>query len=190
MNQDYYLDTGKVFSEETIASMNDKDLGLYVFGVYVANVAAETNSTFESVSQKFIDDPNCLETESIDSVAFANTLRFTAQGKPERAGKLFRQNLEQGALFLAALDEANSGRRRQKKNQKDQRLNRVSRLMLPIVSANPSISINDLLQELTDCDEIDEVSEGTIWFVDGGSFNVNLLPSRLSRMKKKIRKEK
>ncbi|MDC0067687.1 hypothetical protein OAL10_02690 [Gammaproteobacteria bacterium] len=118
---------------------------------------------------------------------FANTLRFAARGEPEKAGNLFRADLEKGALFLASLDEAISGRRRQKKNQKKQRLNRVSRLMLPIVLANPSISKGGLLEELILCDEVDEISEGVLWFKDGKSFSVNLLPSRLSRMKKKIK---
>ena len=104
MSQDHYLDTRKVFSKETIASMSDKDLGLYVFGVFVAHVAAETNSTFESVSQKFTNDPNCLETETIDSVAFASTLRFAARGEPQKAGSLFRADLAKGALSLATLD--------------------------------------------------------------------------------------
>jgi len=189
MSQDHYLDTRKVFSKETIASMSDKDLGLYVFGVFVAHVAAETNSTFESVSQKFTNDPNCLETETIDSVAFASTLRFSARGEPQKAGSLFRADLAKGALSLATLDEVISGRRRQKKTQKPQRSNRVARLIKPIVSVNPSISINDLLKELCLCAEVDEISEDVLWFKDGTSFNVNLLPSRLSRMKKKIRKE-
>jgi hypothetical protein len=189
MSQDHYLDTRKVFSKETIASMSDKDLGLYVFGVFVAHVAAETNSTFESVSQKLTNDPNCLETETIDSVAFASTLRFAARGEPQKAGSLFRADLAKGALSLATLDEVISGRRRQKKTQKPQRSNRVARLIKPIVSVNPSISINDLLKELCLCAEVDEISEDVLWFKDGTSINVNLLPSRLSRMKKKIRKE-
>ena len=189
MSQDHYLDTRKVFSKETIASMSDKDLGLYVFGVFVAHVTAETNSTFESVSQKFTHDPNCLETETIDSVAFASTLRFAARGEPQKAGSLFRADLAKGALSLATLDEVISGRRRQKKTQKPQRSNRVARLIKPIVSVNPSISINDLLKELCLCAEVDEISEDVLWFKDGTSINVNRLPSRLSRMKKKIRKE-
>ena len=193
MNQDHYLDTTKVFSKEIIASMSDKELGLYVFGIYVAHLAAETDSTFEGVSQRFIEDPNRLETESIDSVAFANTLRFAARGEPEKAGNLFRADFEKGTLSLAALDEAISGRRRQKKNQKPRRFDRVARLMLPIVSVNPSISKAGLLKELADHDEVDEVDEngdGVIWFTDGKSFNINLLSSRLSHMKKRIRKEK
>ena len=148
MDQGYYLDTRNVFSKEFIDSMNDKDLGLYVFGVYVAHVVAQHESTFEAVSRRFLDDPDNLETESIESVAFANTLRFAGRGEPERAGNLFRANLEKGAVFLAALDEATSGRRRQIKNQKAQRLDRVARMMLPIVSANPSISKNGLIDEL------------------------------------------
>ena len=120
--------------------MNEKDLGLYVFGVYVVHIAAQNETTFEAVSRRFLGDPDNLETESIESVASANTLRFAAKGEPERAGNLFRANLEKGAVFLAALDEPTSGRRRQIKNQKAQRPDRVARMMLPIVSANPSIS--------------------------------------------------
>ena len=141
MSQDHYLDTRKVFSKETIASMSDKDLGLYVFGVFVAHVAAETDSTFESVSQKFTNDPNCLETETIDSVAFASTLRFAARGEPQKAGSLFRADLAKGALSLATLDEVISGRRKQKKTQKPQRSNRVAHNRRADVSEQPQLCV-------------------------------------------------
>tara|TARA_B110000037_G_scaffold9568_1_gene10461 strand:- start:1040 stop:1216 length:177 start_codon:yes stop_codon:yes gene_type:complete len=38
-------------------------------------------------------------------------------------------------------------------------------------------------------DEVDEISERVIWFADGESFNINLLPSHLSRMRKSSHKE-
>ena len=102
----------------------------------------------------------------------------------KKKGTCSERVLEKDALSLAALDEAISGSGTQKKNQKSRRLNRASGLILPIVSANPSISINSLLKEQPNHDEVDETSERVIWFADGESFNVKLLPSPLSLMKK------
>jgi hypothetical protein len=96
------------------------------------------------------------ETDNVALTGLEKAMRLTepdADGNVSRenlsrAGRMFRQFVSDRGLLLAAVDEAATGRRRQRARARKPRPDFLQRELIKLVKANPSITPLEALEEL------------------------------------------
>lgn len=188
---DLELDPLEAFSPEKIVKLDDKELGLYVYGIFVAHQAAIRDVSFQQAVEALSRDPSLFDSDTPGVVEFAKVLRLTASGEPERAGKLFRGHFEQGAIVMAALDEAITGRRKNRKNAAKPRSDLLSSHIREVLINDKSLSAKQVIDAL-DAKGVDvDYDAEQIYFPDSDKGHpFSGIRSRVSREKKKLQKNK
>lgn len=175
----------------------DDQLGLHLFAWWIGYQADRQGIPLGGVTQEIAEAIRVatleIDTDEAGYVPLNNALRRVAKGDAAGAGKLFRNSLHEGAIRLAALDEAVSGRRRQRANAKKPRRDALQLLIEAIVAKNPKITVTELqdklrLHEHGDVIETIGDTDGVIEWHDGNhpaeSSPISGLKDRLSRAKK------
>lgn len=176
---------------------SDQELGVYLFGCYVGAVAQKHGILLDQITQEFVETvrQNVLneETTTAENAALEKALHKAANGDVLTAGKIFREFMENGAIFRAALDEAATGRRRQRSNAKRLRTDPLQSLIQDIMMADPRIKSTELMDALrkhVGGPVIEEITEDEIFFVrngrGGNAAPISGLKDRMSRARKKI----
>jgi hypothetical protein len=136
--------------------------------------------------------------EHAPNAAFLQVMKDFATGHRARAAKMFRELMVQGAFDLAMFDQFMTSRLRQSERARKPRERELNAVIRPWVERQPDISSEEVLRKLRfiaeDGDEvIRDVTDVVIRVAsrNGGNdkeIKVTSLPSRLSRIKKQIRK--
>ncbi len=182
-------------------NLDDYKLGSLVLGQFIAANAEESGFNVlnipEAYGTKIVECiqklPDDYDYGSTENAALFLALRLAANGKFELAGNRFRSFFDHNARMLAAIDEANTGRRKQKKKAQKDRPGALGIFIQEIVRKSPKISEKELLRKIEDAagqGDIQEVTQTEIWFTDKNGNSkpapINGLKNRLSNAKKKL----
>lgn len=181
--------------------MSDYELGGLLLGWFIAVQADDLGIPFERIDQipeSFAERVRqfvlTIETDTAKNAAVEKALHKAASGDFESAGKFLREHMTNGAMHLVALDEAVTGKRRQRANAKKSRSDELQILIETIMATLPSIKPVGLLDELRKQEGggiIEEITDDDIFFINkdghgGESAKVSGLKDRMSRARKKI----
>jgi hypothetical protein len=180
----------------------DDPLGLHLFTWWVAFNAECKGIPPTSVTVEIIEKIRIstlgIDTEDARNAALEKALRLAATGDFARAGKILRAHVSDMSLNMAALDEAVSGKRRQRAIAKKRRRDGLQLRIEEIVAEHPDIGTRGLLAALrTDqhggvIEHISDEDDGTIEWCDendpAGTAPISGLKDRLSRAKKILKR--
>ena len=132
----------------------DDELGSHLLVLY-AGYHAEKKNIPTYLFTDFVDDfveairsqTLKMDTDNVEQVALEKAIKLIAEGQPARGGKLFREHMKKGATFIAALDEAVTGTRRQTANAKKPRTHASTpfqQLIFDLVTQDQSMSEHGL----------------------------------------------
>lgn len=132
----------------------DDELGSHLLVLY-AGYHAEKKNIPTYLFTDFVDDfveairsqTLKMDTDNVEQVALEKAIKLIAGGEPARGGKLFREHMKKRATFIAALDEAVTGRRRQTANAKKPRTHASTpfqQLIFDLVTQDQSMSEHGL----------------------------------------------
>jgi hypothetical protein len=187
------------FDMKKALKLADADLARYVMGYLIASEAEESGIPLNEIPHDFatrvVHAALTAEADTARGAALEKALRKAASGDLASAGKLLREYLSEGAIHLAALDEAITGKRRQSANGRKPRPDELQLLIEGILAARPDIKLASLLGELRrsqDGEVIDNIddAEGVIEWRGknnpAGTAPISGLKDRLSRARKKL----
>jgi len=171
----------------------DDELGCHLLILYAGAQAAKRNipiHLFTDFVDAFIEDIRSqrlkMETDNVEQVALEKAIKLIAGGEPARGGKLFREHMKKGATFIAALDEAVTGRRRQTSNAKKPRTTPFQQLIISLVTQDPSMNENALEHALKKQEGVTFTPDDMIIYKEK-SIPRTALKDHLFRAKKKIK---
>ena len=132
----------------------DDELGSHLLVLY-AGYHAEKKNIPTYLFTDFVDDfveairsqTLKMDTDNVEQVALEKAIKLIAGGEPARGGKLFREHMKKRATFIAALDEAVTGTRRQTANAKKPRTHASTpfqQLIFDLVTQDQSMSEHGL----------------------------------------------
>lgn len=180
--------------------LSDEELGIRLAVAWAAFQCEQQgvelgDMTIEDM-QRLLEATQGIDGDTAKNAALEKALRKVASGDPKASGKLFRELLNEGALNMAALEEAVTGKRRQKENAKKSRTSAYTQLIRSIVEHEPTITGRQLLERLRDhegagvIESVDD-EDGKIFWIQGGkqkSTKITGLKDALSRAKKNLKK--
>ena len=187
------------FPVKDALKLSDSDLGRFVMAWHIGEQAEElgipVNQIPHDVATAIVHQTLTMKVTTAKQAALVEVLRRAAEHDFEGAGKIMREFLTDGIIHVAALDEAVTGKRRQRENAKKSRADGLQILIEKIVSARPDVKPSNLVNELRThiggnvVESIDE-AEGTIEWRDennpAGTAPISGLKDRLSRARKKL----
>ncbi len=180
----------------------DDALGRHVFKWWCAFYVTSKGIPPERITPEIVEKIRiatlAADTENAGSVAVEKAMKLAAVGDFARAGKIIRGRVKEVSESLAALDEAVSGKRRQRAIAKKRRQDGLQLLIEEIVAKHPDIRTPGLLAALRAhqhggvIEHIDDEDEGTVEWCDendpAGSAPISGLKDRLSRAKKILKR--
>ena len=179
--------------------LSDTELGEVLIDLWVAAQANADGIAIEEITPEYgnriLEITALLDgSEVVKNAALEKALRFAAKGQFGVAGKIFREHMQSGSIFFAAIDEAKTGRRKNQRNAQKDRTNQLNKLILKIIEKKPKLKTPDILSELKKLEGdgvIDEITDDTIYWIEadgagGKSTPINGLKDRVSRMRKKV----
>ena len=129
----------------------DDKLGIHLFNWWIGFQAERKGILPGAVTQEIAEKIRAatlgMDTDDARYTALEKALRRVATDVAG-GGRLFRAHMRQGALHLAARDEAVSGKRRQRHNAKRPRPDALQVLILHVMEADPNIKQDQLLARL------------------------------------------
>src|SRR5206468_1245493 len=89
-----------------------------------------------------------LDNDNEDLAGVKKAAQVIARGDLARGGRMIRKYMERQTMMLAALDEAKTGRRKQRANAKKSRTDALQSLILEAMRCNQAITTDQLIAEL------------------------------------------
>ena len=180
----------------------DDELGKLLLGLVIAAEAEARGVPFEQVTEKaavkVVEAAKRSEATKAINSTIEKAIHKAAAGDFATAGRLLKEHMKDRALFMAALDEAVTGRRKNRDYGRRSSGDGLTESINEIVKrAHGNISEKDVLREL-EClagnGVIDEIEDQTIYFraKDGKSelsSKISNLRGRVSTAKKKYQEE-
>ena len=175
--------------------LSDYDLGGLLLGLFFGLQAHDLGIPANQISDEFAERVRqyvlTIESKTAKDAAVEKALHKAVQGDFVTAGHLLREFMETSALNIAAIDEAVTGKRRQRKNAKKPRANRLRKLIREIVAKKPEMTANELLLALkkeVGKGIIEEIDDDEIAFIDENGKGGHIAPitglrGRLNRAK-------
>jgi hypothetical protein len=183
-----------------LLGLSDKDLGLRLYALWAVAQAEKLGISEDQISAEIAEDLRLralrLDTDSEDLAGLEKALHLCAKGDSTRGGRMFRKHLHRQAMGIATLDEAKTGRRRQRALAQKPRTDALQAVILDVVRRKPAIQCNELiaqlrLQEHRGVIEAINEAEACIEWTDkkrrAKSTALSALPARLSRARKILR---
>lgn len=168
----------------------DDELGYHLLALWAGAQAAKRNIPIHDMTFDFVEAIRSqslkMDTDNVEQVALEKAIKLIAGGEPARGGKLFREHMKKGATFIAALDEAVTGRRRQTSNAKKPRTTPFQQLIISLVTQNPSMNENALEHALKKQEGVTFTPDDMIIYKEK-SIPRTALKDHLFRAKKKIK---
>jgi hypothetical protein len=160
----------------------------------IASALANNAQFHEEVRLKILSS----DTDSAEHVALEKALKRVASGDLAGGGKMFRDWFQRDqVLFLAALDEAKTGRRKQRKNAVNSRPDGLQSLIMETMRRSPKITARGLwteFQRLYDAGErtvVQDISGSVVTFATkSGQLKdapISGLKDRMSRARKALK---
>ena len=155
-------------------------------GIPLSDVSAQ-------LEEVIIRETLASDTEHEAVAGLEKAIKAIALRDVSRGAKMFRTFMARGASVHAAVDEAATGRRKQRAIAKKPREDALNKVIRILVAKRPDITVSQLFQNLrelkgscgisdvTNSDIYMEVSAG-----HGKSVNTSALKDRLSRVKRKM----
>jgi hypothetical protein len=132
----------------------DDELGSHLLVLYAGYHAEKKNipiHLFTDFVDAFVEAIRSqslkMDTDNVEQVALEKAIKLIAGGEPARGGKLFREHMKKRATFIAALDEAVTGTRRQTSNAQKSRTHASTpfqQLIFDLVTQDQSMSEHGL----------------------------------------------
>ena len=132
----------------------DDELGSHLLVLYAGYHAEKKNIPtylFTDFVDAFVEAIRSqslkMDTDNVEQVALEKAIKLIAGGEPARGGKLFREHMKKRATFIAALDEAVTGTRRQTSNAQKSRTHASTpfqQLIFDLVTQDQSMSEHGL----------------------------------------------
>jgi hypothetical protein len=132
----------------------DDELGSHLLVLYAGYHAEKKNipiHLFTDFVDAFVEAIRSqslkMDTDNVEQVALEKAIKLIAAGEPARGGKLFREHMKKRATFIAALDEAVTGTRRQTSNAQKSRTHASTpfqQLIFDLVTQDQSMSEHGL----------------------------------------------
>ena len=171
----------------------DDELGSHLLVLY-AGYHAEKKNIPTYLFTDFVDDfveairsqTLKMDTDNVEQVALEKAIKLIAGGEPARGGKLFREHMKKGATFIAALDEAVTGRRRQTANAKKPRPTPFQQLIINLITKDPNMTENALEHALKKQEGVTFTPDDMIIYKKQKPIPRTALKDHLFRAKKKI----
>ena len=168
--------------------MPDEDLGLEVLNIWLMASSEESDETPEAILESVLTGQSSLRFSDPANLGLMHTVIEAAAGRLDQAGKLFRDWVRQDLVYKATTDEAQTGRRRNRRNAGKQRPDALTHLLLPMVKENPKLSYRDAIHQLEAEHDVDHEA-GKIYLDDRDSgYKLRTIPARLTRLRKKVQK--
>ena len=92
-----------------------------------------------------------VDAENVTHAALEKILRRIAgcaPGHENKTAEMIRMHIRDGALHIAALDEAATGRRRQRANSRKDRPDGLQSIILKILKKRPAVTQTELIEQL------------------------------------------
>lgn len=187
-----------VFPIRKALELSDHDLGRFLLAWNIGEQAEErgipVNQIPQEIAGAIVHQTLAMKASTARQAALMEVLRKAADGDFEGAGRFIREHLTDRIVQAAALDEAVTGKRRQRENAKKPRPDALQLLIESILSEHPGVTAAGLLVEMRKpehgdvIDSIDDV-DGVIEWRDennpAGTAPISGLKDRLSRARKK-----
>lgn len=131
--------------------LTDGELALHVMALWLGCLAESkeipSHKLSEDIAKSFVEQTHTFISDK--DPALERIFHIIAQGEIERGGRLFRQWMGKGALNMAALDEAVTGRRRQRANAQRPRKKKTLHLLIEkYLQKNTAATENDVVNML------------------------------------------
>ena len=168
----------------------DDELGYHLLAVWAGYHAQKLNIPIHLVTFDFVEAIRSqtlkMDTDNVEHVALEKAIKLIAEGQPARGGKLFREHMKKGATFIAALDEAVTGRRRQTANAKKPRTTPFQQLIINLITKDPNMTENALEHALKKQEGVTFTPDDMIIYKKQKPIPRTALKDHLFRAKKKI----
>ena len=176
----------------------DEDLGLQIWAWWVTAQLGKSGISQGNLTPEIAENIRVLtlqfDTDTEAVAGLEKALKVIAQGDTARGGKIARQYVQNMANHIAALDEAKTGRRKQRVRARKARPNRLQIEVLKILTSNPEIDEQGVLKALRSLEGdgvIDTIDADEICFADGSRpVKLSNLRGTISRARKKIQSPK
>jgi hypothetical protein len=129
----------------------DDELGYHLLAFWAGYHAEKQNIPIHDITFDFVEAIRSqslkMDTDNVEQVALEKAIKLIAGGEPARGGKLFREHMKKRATFIAALDEAVTGTRRQTSNAQKSRTHASTpfqQLIFDLVTQDQSMSEHGL----------------------------------------------
>lgn len=178
--------------------LTDHELGISLYAWWIGAHAAQRGVSPDRVTKRMADEVRAailgMDVDDVRYVGLEKALKRIASGDTAGGGSIFRAWMLEGGMHLAALDEAITGWRKQRKIAGKPRPNALQRLIEEIVLKYPEIKVSELLEKLraeSDGDVIERVDDENIEWHDHNQrikdSPIAGLKDRLSRARKTIK---
>lgn len=135
-----------------------------------------------------------IDTDFLNVLWLEKALKAYASGNPARAAMLFRAGMRSGAEAKALLDEAMTGRRKQRERARRPREDPLTKLIRLALQASPSMTEVDLIRAIKKQEGrgvIEEVTDEVIFVVSRNGHpakevRLTAIKDRISRIRKKL----
>ena len=170
----------------------DDELGYHLLALWAGYHAEKNNIPIHDMTFDFVEAIRTqslkMDTDNVEQVTLEKAIKLIAGGEPARGGKLFREHMKKGATFIAALDEAVTGRRRQTSNAKKPRTTPFQQLIINLVTQDPSMNENALEHALKNQEGVTFTPDDMIIYKEK-PIPRTALKDHLFRAKKKIKSQ-
>lgn len=170
----------------------DDELGYHLLAFWAGYHAEKQNIPIHDITFDFVEAIRSqslkMDTDNVEQVTLEKAIKLIAGGEPARGGKLFREHMKKGATFIAALDEAVTGRRRQTSNAKKPRTTPFQQLIINLVTQDPSMNENALEHALKKQEGVTFTPDDMIIYKEK-PIPRTALKDHLFRAKKKIKSQ-
>jgi hypothetical protein len=135
-----------------LLGLSDEDLGLRFYAWWATAQAEKLGVSQDQITPENAEHLRLralsLDTDNEDLAGLERALQVCAKGDLARGGRMFRQHLLRQAMAIATIDEAKTGRRRQRAVAQRPRTDALRALILEIVQRKPAITLSELIAEL------------------------------------------